>query len=97
LGTDFGLKLSRPPARPADVARPGPLPPARPLMVGAVTMLLAGLYPAREVAVAYGVSRMTLYRWRDELMAEPGPDGDLIRRLARRIGPPPRDPRGDRG
>jgi hypothetical protein len=97
LRTDFGLLLTAPADVPADEPPRGPPPPARPLVVGAVTMHLAGLFPEREVAVAYGVSLRTLYRWRRDLLAEPGPDGDLIRRLARRTGPPPRDPRGDRG
>jgi hypothetical protein len=52
--------------------------------------------PARPLVVG-AVTMHLAGLFRRDLLAEPGPDGDLIRRLARRTGPPPRDPRGDRG
>jgi transposase len=36
------------------------------------------------VAKLYGVGKTTVYRWADAMLEEPGPDGDLLRRLARR-------------
>jgi DNA invertase Pin-like site-specific DNA recombinase len=63
---------------------PGPSRKPKPLMVGAVTMLLMRLFSAREIAAAYGVSRATLYNWRDELKEDPGFMGDLAARLESR-------------
>jgi hypothetical protein len=71
-------------AEPSIASAPGPPPRPRPVVAGAVTMLLMKLYPAREIAAAYGVSRATLYNWRDELLADPDFVGDLAARLGRR-------------
>jgi transposase-like protein len=69
---------------------PPPPPPGRPPALSrearlkCVRLVASGVLTGRQVAKLYGVGKTTVYRWADAMLEEPGPDGDLLRRLARR-------------
>jgi transposase-like protein len=73
--------------------RPDPTPPPAPgrslalpreARLKCVRLVVSGVLTGRQVAKLYGVGKTTVYRWADAMLEEPGPDGDLLRRLARR-------------
>lgn len=53
--------------------------------IRAVAQLLAGTLRGDEAAAAFGVSRSTVYRWRNELLADDKVDTDFLRRLSKHI------------
>ncbi len=55
--------------------------PERFVQIRAVYTLLTTALKGRETAAAFGVSRTTLYRWRDALLADGEADTEGLRRL----------------
>ncbi len=52
--------------------------------IKAVGMLLGGILDGERIAIAFGVSRQTIYRWRNDLLADNQRDTDYLRRIPRK-------------